>query len=77
MDTKFYFDIFFTNSSRLSGHNCTSFKTENNNLILQGYDDIPYVDGTERQYWEDVYKWSVIKEFKVSVMIDDEADYQI
>ena len=77
MNAKFYFDIKFTNGSRLGGHNCTSFKTENNNLILQGYDDVPYVDGIERQHWKYAYKWSEIKEFKVSVMTDDETDYQI
>lgn len=76
MDTEFYFDIFFTNGGRLGGHNCTDFETKDGFLIIQGYDDIPYVDGTERQYWKFKYELSEIKEFKAEIMIDG-TDYGI
>lgn len=71
----FYFDIFFTDGSSLGGHNCTNFEAKDGFLIVQVYDDIPCVDGTEKQYWKFKYELSEIKEFKVSVMIDDETDY--
>lgn len=77
MDTKFYFDIFFTNGGRLGGHNCMDFGTKDGFLIVRGYDDIPYVDGMGKRYWNLKYELSEIKEFKAEIMVDDETDYQI
>lgn len=66
----FYFEIVFKNDNILGGHNCTSFEIKDNFLIIEGYDDIPYVD--DRQYWKFRYELAEIKEFKIEVMNEKE-----
>ena len=67
----FYYNIIFKKGNKLGGHNCTDFETKDGFLIVQGYDDIPYVDGTERQYWKFKYELSEIKEFKIEKMNEE------
>lgn len=65
--------ITYKNGSRL-GALCTDFRTKDNLLIIEGYDDVNYADGPERKYWMSRTEWSEIKEFKVEVLMDDEID---
>lgn len=67
----FYFDIFFKDDSRLGGHNCTDFETRDGLLIIQGYDYIPYINGTEKLCWRSKYELSKIKEFKIEIMKEE------
>lgn len=64
----FYYNIIFKNDSELGGHNCTAFETKGELLIIKGYDNVPYINGIESQYWENRYKLYEIKEFKIEIM---------
>lgn len=69
------YTITYKNGSKL-GALCTDFRTKDNLLIIEGYDDINYVDGPERKYWISRDEWSKIEKFEVEVVIDDDIDYE-
>ena len=68
---RFYFDIFFMDSTRLGGQNCTRFERMKDQLVLEGFDDI----GDDRQYWRFYYDLADIKEFRIEPMREEE-DYE-
>lgn len=65
---KFYFNITFTNGSKLGGHNCTKFEIKDDFLILEGYDLV----ACERSYWRFKYELNEIKEFHIERMVEKE-----
>lgn len=69
---RFYYDIFYKNGNRNSGHNCTRFVKIENQLVLEGFDDV----GDERKHWRFYYDLADIKEFRIEPMREEE-DYGI
>ena len=68
---RFYYDIVFTDGTKLGGHNCTKFETKGDFLFVEGFDDI----GDERKHWRFRYELCKIKEFRIEPMKEEE-DYE-
>ena len=71
---RFYYTITFNNGCKSCGHNCTNFETKYNFLILEGFDDLNYVSGYERQYWRFKYELNEVKEFRIERMEESEKE---
>ena len=69
---KYYFYIVFKKGARLGGHNCTRFEIKDDFLIVEGYDELNYTSGNEREYWRFKYELSEIKEMKFEVIEDSD-----
>lgn len=72
---RFYFYIEFYKGGNIGGHNCTKFEIKDGFLILEGFDELNYVSGYERNYWKSKYELSEIKEFRVEKMEESEEQY--
>ena len=71
----YYFYITFKKGGNLGGHNCTKFELKDDYLILEGYDELNYTSGYERENWRSKYELSEIKEIKFEVMEDEEEEF--
>lgn len=66
---KFYFEIEFTDKTKIGGHNCEGFYIKNGNLVLLCYDEIrDYENDIIEIYYTFSYELSKIKSFKIDKM---------
>lgn len=68
---KFYFEIKFTDKTKIGGHNCEDFYIKNGNLVLLCYDEIrDYENDIITKYYTFRYDLFKIKSFKFDKMED-------